>query len=241
MIKGLNGFKIINSEGFIPNPVYIYTLNCPISNEPKYVGITINPKHRYQNHICAYNNTKKDCWIKSLKSKNLKPIMQIISIVSKDLAENEEIKLIKEYKQKYPNLKNLSNGGYGPSGSQNKGTKIIGKSFLTGEIKYYNKIRDVKKDGFNINSVQACVRNITKQHQNFVWCYLKEEDLLDQKINKLNNLDPRSKPIYGINDKNEKIEFSNMAIASKNGFSHGNIIRSIKTGIKSKGYYWFYV
>lgn len=63
--------------------VYIYTLSD--MNGIKYVGKTNNIKTRYKNHINEANrenvNNKKITWIKSLISKDQKPIIEIIDIV----------------------------------------------------------------------------------------------------------------------------------------------------------------
>ena len=57
---------------------YIYTLSCPLSNRVRYIGMTKNLKERYANHLCvdSKSSSYKNSWIKSLKSKNLKPIME---------------------------------------------------------------------------------------------------------------------------------------------------------------------
>lgn len=92
--------------------VYFYVLKCPISNEVKYVGRTVNPNRRYRQHIYSGSGeghkNKKSAWIKSLLNKKLKPLMDIIEIheiYEIDFIKNREIELIDEY-SKTCDLKN---------------------------------------------------------------------------------------------------------------------------------------
>ena len=67
----------------IVRDIYIYTLSCPVSNEVRYVGKTIQvPKKRLNNHLSAARTNRYDAycqrWIRSLLNKNLTPIMTII-------------------------------------------------------------------------------------------------------------------------------------------------------------------
>jgi hypothetical protein len=68
--------------------VKIYSLNDPITNEPKYIGKTINELNfRLRKHIetsLRYKKSIKDCWIVSLDKKNLKPIIELIDVIPND-------------------------------------------------------------------------------------------------------------------------------------------------------------
>ncbi len=93
--------------------IHIYSLSCPITNEVKYIGKTIQrPDYRYRSHISeSKHNRRKDkahCWIKSLLNKNLKPIMLIIE-ETYDI--NRECYWIKYYKDLGNNIKNFTDGG----------------------------------------------------------------------------------------------------------------------------------
>lgn len=61
---------------------YVYALIDPITNKPKYVGVT---KHtlsfRLKSHMQAKDNGMKAHWIKKLKSKGLKPKIILLEIV----------------------------------------------------------------------------------------------------------------------------------------------------------------
>lgn len=56
----------------------IYTLSCPLSGDVKYVGRSINPEARLIQHLTDKSSVKKYLWIRSLKQKGLKPVLQVI-------------------------------------------------------------------------------------------------------------------------------------------------------------------
>jgi hypothetical protein len=79
--------------------VYFYILKCPISNDVKYVGRSVNPEVRYRQHIYSGKNEghkdRKASWIKSLLNNGLKPIMEIIDKLEK-YDNIEEVKRTEE-------------------------------------------------------------------------------------------------------------------------------------------------
>ena len=94
---------------------FIYSLSDPITNEIKYVGKSDNPKVRLVEHMrkSKYDVTHKNNWINSLKNKNLKPIIEILDVVSItdwDFWEKHWINLLK--RQGF-NLTNIADGGRG--------------------------------------------------------------------------------------------------------------------------------
>ena len=42
---------------------FLYSLNDPDSNIPRYIGITNNPEKRFNDHLIDNHNTKKCKWI----------------------------------------------------------------------------------------------------------------------------------------------------------------------------------
>lgn len=94
---------------------YIYSLSDPNTNQIRYVGKSDNPQIRLNEHIrkCKYSNTHKNNWIKSLLNKNLKPVMEILDIVSINdcgFWENYWIIMMKTWGFE---LTNIANGGIG--------------------------------------------------------------------------------------------------------------------------------
>lgn len=102
---------------------YIYSLDCPITNEPKYIGKTINPKQRLAQHIRSNENTKKYAWIKGLKNKGYKPIMTVIESFENDF-DFWENWYIDYYKFLGIELKNHKGGGIGGRLSKETRDKI---------------------------------------------------------------------------------------------------------------------
>lgn len=93
---------------------YLYTLNCPFTNDIKYVGISKNPKNRFYNHISEARkdtHTKKKAWIKGLLNQGLKPILNIISEHSVDVIHEVEVAYILKCKNEGIALYNLTSGG----------------------------------------------------------------------------------------------------------------------------------
>lgn len=224
---------------------YLYELVDPRDNLPKYIGITKNPQKRYYNHILTELNRKtpKSAWVKKLKKLNLLPIMKIITIVHKDDINKLEIETISEYRQKYKGLKNLADGGNYGSKSQllkSRKKKVFGKNIKTGEYINFECAAESKKLGFSPTLIRGNVNNKTLSACGYIWANSIDE--VEEKYLKYKTKqDPRSVAVIGISDSGEKIIFNSLAEATKAGFTHSNIIRSIKTGIRCKKYYWSYL
>src|SRR5579859_3860336 len=60
---------------------YIYSLNDPVDNKPRYIGFTTNIAHRYYHHLKQKLPTHKGRWINSLLKQKLNPILEIIEEV----------------------------------------------------------------------------------------------------------------------------------------------------------------
>lgn len=91
---------------------YIYTLNCPLTGDPKYIGQTYHSvKKRYSDHINSSDKTLKGSWIKSLLNKNEKPVLEIIDCVKKEDLNFWEMHYISLYNSWGFKLKNSTFGG----------------------------------------------------------------------------------------------------------------------------------
>lgn len=96
------------------NKTLIYSLNCPITNEIRYIGKTsINPSKRFSNHLKSREKSKKAIWIKELISQNLLPILKEIEYCDNNKWVEREIYYIKKYSNL--NLLNENKGGGGGS------------------------------------------------------------------------------------------------------------------------------
>jgi hypothetical protein len=105
---------------------YIYSLDCPITGLPKYIGKTINPKQRLAQHIRSNENTKKYAWIKGLKNLGLKPNLSILESFESDY-DFWENWYIEYYKFLGIELKNHKGGGVGGRLSKETKNKISAK------------------------------------------------------------------------------------------------------------------
>lgn len=90
----------------------IYSLNCPITGTPKYIGQTIRlPRERLASHLMVYKNNKRNSWIKGLLLKGTKPVMEIIDEVPISEISFWEMHYISLYKSWGFDLKNGTHGG----------------------------------------------------------------------------------------------------------------------------------
>ena len=109
---------------------YIYTLNCPETNEVRYVGKSTNPSKRFSNHLCDTSKSHKASWIRSLINNNKLPILNIIEEFDNELAcYNAEI----IYISSYSNLTNHPIGGLGATSETTTGS-LNGNAKITEDI-----------------------------------------------------------------------------------------------------------
>lgn len=98
---------------------FIYALCDPDTQEIRYIGKSNSTRRRYSDHIneCKTNRkSHKISWIKSLLSKNKKPLLKILDKVPHDEWKLWEVHYIELYKSKGANLTNLTEGGQGGNG-----------------------------------------------------------------------------------------------------------------------------
>lgn len=92
----------------------IYCLIDPETKRPRYIGKANDYKKRLQTHLQDSKRRKTPvyCWIRKLKKKGLIP--EIILIEQTTDWVEAEVRIIKEYREKYPDLLNLADGGNQP-------------------------------------------------------------------------------------------------------------------------------
>jgi len=92
---------------------HIYVLKCPDTELVRYVGVSFNIKARFNHHISSSkkNKTYSANWIRSLKSQNKIPIMEVIDDCDEFNWEEKEINYILMYKAMGALLTNHSKGG----------------------------------------------------------------------------------------------------------------------------------
>lgn len=92
---------------------FIYSLNCPVTGEPRYIGKTNNLESRLKYHLKEKNHSHKTNWIKFLKKNNLEPNIEEIDIIPNDNWQFWEKHYISLYKSWGFKLVNGTNGGDG--------------------------------------------------------------------------------------------------------------------------------
>ncbi len=98
--------------------VFIYTLSCPITGKPRYVGKTQVPDRRLAAHLSKARSgeTKHHCanWIRSLLARDLSPTFEVIfQVPDGESWEHHESRLIAEHKAAGFDLTNSTSGGDG--------------------------------------------------------------------------------------------------------------------------------
>ena len=97
----------------------VYALKDPESGEVRYIGWTCNPEKRLRTHInsgwLSTPRTHRACWIRSLLSRGLRPLMEILESGFGDPAP-AEIAWIAEMRGAGARLTNATDGGDGAAG-----------------------------------------------------------------------------------------------------------------------------
>ncbi len=92
---------------------YVYELVDPLTNEPRYIGITNNTKARYSQHLALRDgNIEKNSWVRRLAKQGVKPIMRILETApTKEQAAAKERHWINSYLKAGISLTNIRNSG----------------------------------------------------------------------------------------------------------------------------------
>lgn len=163
--------------------IFIYTINCPITNDIKYVGKTKNKlesrlkQHIYQSKKNAKN--KIQCWIKTLLNNNLLPIITILDYAdtnkNANILESMYIQLFKSWNI---DLKNMTNGGDGQCNMPLETRKKISNSRK-------GKCKGNKNGFFGKKHNQETIEKM----KNKVFS-IETRNKISQKIKDLNKLNP---------------------------------------------------
>jgi len=157
--------------------VFIYTLEHPITKEIRYIGKTNNLKIRLGNHLCNKDRTHKVNWIKSLKTKGLKPEMKILDEVDEVDWSFWEKYWIAQFKIWGINLVNETEGGEGLLGMANFRKRGVKCFNLYEELIFtFESIKDAARY-FKCSDkhICDCCNGKIKSHKNKVWRYLEDD------------------------------------------------------------------
>lgn len=92
-------------------PIFIYALNCPVTGKTRYIGQTIDPDRRLEEHLAAKYVWHSARWIKSLRVKKMRPVMEILDVVPDTEADFWETEYIQSYLERGFDLTNILAGG----------------------------------------------------------------------------------------------------------------------------------
>lgn len=179
----------------------LYVLKHPISNEIRYVGITIRKlQERLSGHMSDVKNrpklnAHKTNWIKKIMRGGNIPKIELI----KEYENIEDAKAAEiEYIAKYKNLYNLVNATIGGDhlGERSHTRESILKKKSTRSVKQYNifgeflRSFDITEDAAryldlpSASKITACCRGDRKQAHGYIWRYSEDElgDISDLNI-----------------------------------------------------------
>lgn len=126
---------------------FIYSLNCPIFNIPKYIGKSNAPTHRLKKHIEEAKRgvkTHKCNWIRGLIGNNLLPKLEIIEVVSQESWIFWEQHYISLYKSWGFMLNNLTVGGDGIAGGNIEISKKISASKIGKPSRWFGRKHSIE-------------------------------------------------------------------------------------------------
>ena len=222
-------------------------------NGKQYVGITNNVKRRWREHKGDLKNNKhgnvklQNAWNKyGGENFVFEKINNFNSLEEMNKAEIEYIAKNNLLNDKFGY--NLQKGGNSFKHTEKAKKKIsktnevsvVSKCLETGELKVYNRIKDVEEDGLNPKSIaNACVgRNLT--YKNKVWAYKSEYDTILEKHSKYKNKNTKSRPekykkVYGMCISTKEIrEYNAVDHVEKDGFANQTVRKCCKKNTPNK-------
>ena len=170
-IKILKAGQTCDSE---LNMVYIYMLIDPVTNLVRYIGKADNIQIRLKEHIrkSKYTKTHKNNWINSLLEKDLKPIVEVIDMVSDNEWGFWEQFWIDQFKNWGFNLTNMANGGrggnLGPIVNKKISIKLKGKvcSDETKDKLRYFRLGKSYEELYGLENAKIIKNNMSKVRAN---------------------------------------------------------------------------
>lgn len=248
--------KSLETVGIAKGKIIIYTLDCPITGQIRYVGKTSQlPIKRY---ICHYNKrtrTYVSSWIESLKKKNFKPIMNLLDVVDEETWDFWEKYWISQCKSWDFKLTNISAGGKGVKRPVSEETKAFLLKFAKERVwtekqrkiisenikQYYAKQRE--KGGYKYQQPKFKKEKYvcTEEHRKNLSISHKNQKISKETLQKL--IAKNKKPIlqYSLNDKFIK-EWDSAVLASKELKINASFLRHCLLGDKKQagGFKWKY-
>lgn len=175
---------------------YIYALHCPISNQIRYIGQTVQtPKRRFDHHIWESKNlteinTKKVNWFRKLLRLGKTPEIIIIEeglFINQQHLDNVEINWISHYKKLGCRLVNGTDGGNSVCKRIEKyhrrteDKKVYSYNEKTNEILEYKNIKEASiAIGMNRENIPKAIY-IKGRCKDLFWSYDKNFEVKQSK------------------------------------------------------------
>lgn len=240
-------FYIYFMENTYTEIAYIYILIDPRDNQTRYVGKTINPLNRLNQHISECKNIKvlhhRAKWIRKLSGLKLLPIIKFIKICNLLDFEKYEAEYIKLYKS--DKLTNSDESGSGNTGrikevldrqSKTAG-RIVYQYDLNGNfIEEYQSVRTAANAlKISHSNISRSCNKIVKHASGFIFRYNKEI------VNRIDEPNAMKKLVIEVNILGHEVGrwLSIMDCTRNIGIDNGNISRVCNGKQKSiKGRYF---
>lgn len=99
----------------MPDTVFIYALNCPVTGRTRYIGKSKNPNSRLTKHLYPNRQEKnhKANWVKALVVRGIKPLLEILDEVPIAEWPMWEVAYIQFFRDAGFELTNGNDGGEG--------------------------------------------------------------------------------------------------------------------------------
>jgi hypothetical protein len=154
--------------------LYIYGLFDPGDDKLFYIGKTRNARQRFNEHMYRCNkkfNLKTYNRINEIMQSGLRPYYKIITGVNESNWQNIEIKLIKYYRKLGFDLTNVTSGGMGGNGGQNK-RSVVNTDIYGNIISEYGSITEASAiTGVPKGGIIACLKKRTQSSGGYGWQY----------------------------------------------------------------------
>lgn len=223
--------------------IFIYTINCPITNDVKYIGKTKQKlQTRLKQHI---NNTKRHntllcTWIKSIQKQELNPLIYELDIAyDNNHANILEIMYIGLFKSWNIKLKNHTIGGDGISHMSKEIREKISKSRIGKYTGKDNGFYGKKHTEKTLEILRKPKSNETKQKCSIATKKLFSDGILNTKGE--NNAMSKSVGMYDFNNNLIK-KYNYIKEAENDGFNR-KYIGECANGKRNKykGYIWKFI
>lgn len=220
----------------------IYKLTDPITNEIRYIGLTFNDlKQRLKSHCSDSSKSHKSNWIRQLKSKGLKPLIESIEgdISYYDRCCEREIYWIDKFRSEGHPLTNMASGGNKNKKMSDETRKKMSESqferyktyklILSEDVKKY--LSKSSKKRFERDEEREKLRISNKRYEDSKTEEQKLQDILIQNPKKVYQYDK---------DMNLVSSYPSIKNAEKNtGISASNIAKCCKHKVTFvSGYVW---